>query len=189
MMRIFAKMMRFGVSVAFFCSVAFGDELHIDAKKVYTDEKKGTITAEGEVHITKDKDILDADKVIIYSDSNRKPFKFEAIENVRFDLFTQDNRELKGKCDKLIYWIEKEEYHLIGRVEVQEVGKPNFIKGERVVLNRQNGFANVESAKDEPVRVIIDLNDVQKDKSDDLTDNATKSTDTKDTSSTDKEAQ
>ena len=146
------------------CGVAWGDELLIDAKQVFADEKRGITSAEGSVHITKERDKLNADKVNVYMSKERKPFKFEAIGNVDFHIFTEDGRELKGKSDTLIYLIEQSEYQLIGRAEAREIGKPNYLKGERIIFNNKENFANVQSEGDAPVRVIIDLNDIQQKK-------------------------
>lgn len=156
----------FACFVAFFglAQVGFGDELLIDARRVFADEKKGITSAEGSVHITKERDKLNADKVNVYMNKERKPFKFEAIGNVDFHIFTQDGRELKGKSDTLIYLIEQSEYQLIGRAEAKEIGKPNYLKGEKIIFNNKENFANVQSEGDAPVRVIIDLNDINKDK-------------------------
>ncbi len=141
-------------------SFAFSDELLIDARRVIADEKAGIVRAEDSVHITKQKDELNADKVHIYMNKERKPFKFEAIGNVDFHIFTEDGRELKGKSDKLIYLIQQSEYQLIGRAETREVGKPNFLKGEKIIFNNKENTANVQSEGNAPVRVIIDLNDI-----------------------------
>lgn len=152
------------VGIFALCSVARSDELLIDAKQVFADEKRGITSAEGSVHITKERDTLNADKVNVYMSKERKPFKFEAIGNVDFHIFTEDGRELKGKSDTLIYLIEQSEYQLIGRAEAREIGKPNYLKGERIIFNNKENFANVQSEGDAPVRVIIDLNDIQQKK-------------------------
>lgn len=170
----YLKIRRFGAAAiaSFLASCAFvaqlnAEELHIEAQKVSSDERKGITTAEGSVHMVKEKDVLNADKVNIYMDKNRKPLKFEAIGKVDFILFTEDGRELRGKSNTLIYLIQENEYQLIGNAQVQEIGKPNFLKGERIILNNENGYANVESDKSAPVRVIIDLNDMQDEKNKD----------------------
>ncbi len=146
-------------------TIAFAEQLNIEAKRLYSDEKKGMLIAEGSVHITKEKDSLDANKVILYtkkqSNDQRKPDKFEAIENVNFTIFTEDGRELRGKCGKLIYFVEIDEYHLLANAQVREIGKPNFIKGEKIIINRNSGLANIESNSNAPARVTIDLNDMQ----------------------------
>ncbi len=140
------------------------EQLTIDAKRIYSDEKRGTLTAEGNVHIVKEGDVLDANKVIIYANQEKKPFKMEAIGNVRFVVFTEDKRELKGKCNTLLYFIESKEYHLLGNAQVQEVGKPNFIKGQKIMLSNISGLADIQSDDNAPARVIIDLDDVQESK-------------------------
>lgn len=142
-------------------SLASAENLDIQAQKVFADEKKGITIATGKVKMVKGEDKLNADEVRIYVNKVRKPLKFEAIGNVDFLLLTQDGRRLKGKSDTLIYLVQANEYQLIGRAQVQEIGKPNFLRGEKITLNNDNNFANVESSSNAPVRVIIDLNDMQ----------------------------
>lgn len=142
-------------------SLASAENLDIQAQKVFADEKKGITIATGKVKMIKGEDKLNADEVRIYVNKVRKPLKFEAIGNVDFLLLTQDGRRLKGKSDTLIYLVQANEYQLIGRAQVQEIGKPNFLRGEKITLNNDNNFANVESSSSAPVRVIIDLNDMQ----------------------------
>ena len=142
-------------------SLASAENLDIQAQKVFADEKKGVTIATGKVKMVKGEDKLNADEVRIYVNKVRKPLKFEAIGNVDFLLLTQDGRRLKGKSDTLIYLVQANEYQLIGRAQVQEIGKPNFLRGEKITLNNDNNFANVESSSSAPVRVIIDLNDMQ----------------------------
>lgn len=142
-------------------SLASAENLDIQAQKVFADEKKGVTIATGKVKMIKGEDKLNADEVRIYVNKVRKPLKFEAIGNVDFLLLTQDGRRLKGKSDTLIYLVQANEYQLIGRAQVQEIGKPNFLRGEKITLNNDNNFANVESSSSAPVRVIIDLNDMQ----------------------------
>lgn len=142
-------------------SLASAENLDIQAQKVFADEKKGVTIATGKVKMIKGEDKLNADEVRIYVNKARKPLKFEAIGNVDFLLLTQDGRRLKGKSDTLIYLVQANEYQLIGRAQVQEIGKPNFLRGEKITLNNDNNFANVESSSNAPVRVIIDLNDMQ----------------------------
>lgn len=147
------------------CVGALAQELDIQAQKVFADEKKGVTIATGKVKMVKGEDKLNADEVRIYVNKARKPLKFEAIGNVDFLLLTQDGRRLKGKSDTLIYLVDANEYQLIGRAQVQEIGKPNFLRGEKITLNNDNNFANVESSSSAPVRVIIDLNDMQNNQS------------------------
>lgn len=142
-------------------SLASAENLDIQAQKVFADEKKGITIATGKVKMIKGEDKLNADEVRIYVNKVRKPLKFEAIGNVDFLLLTQDGRRLKGKSDTLIYLVQANEYQLIGKAQVQEIGKPNFLRGEKITLNNDNNFANVESSSSAPVRVIIDLNDMQ----------------------------
>lgn len=172
-MRKKAQLANFSRTLAFICvlgfmlvNMAWAEELQIDAQKLHADEKKGVTIATGNVKMLKGDDKLNADKVSVFVSSERKPIKLEAVGNVDFALTTQDGRRLKGKSDTLIYLVQEKEYQLIGKAQVQEIGKPNFLKGEKIVLNNESGVVNVESDHKAPVRVIIDLNDMQESKQD-----------------------
>ena len=92
-------------------------------------------TITGNVDIKKGSDRLFADKVIVYTDKARKPLKYEAIGNVRFSIITTDKRELKGKSNRLVYQVKQNEYRLYDNAFVEEIGKPNVLKGDEIVLS------------------------------------------------------
>ncbi len=118
-----------------------------------------TTTITGNVKITKGGDILDADKVVVFTDANRKPITYEATGNVRFTIITNDKRELKGKGNRLVYDVKKNEYRLYENAIVQETGKSNILKGDEIVLSGSGDYANVVGNKTIPARITFSLED------------------------------
>ncbi|PAF42794.1 lipopolysaccharide transport periplasmic protein LptA [Helicobacter sp. 11S02596-1] len=145
--------------------IAFGQEtLEVTANKFLSNDAKGIMVIEGDVHIKKAKDTLEADKVIIYSDKKRKPQFYEAQGNVKFHIFMEDGREFKGHSDKLTYNAQNGEYRLLENALVNEVGKSNTIRGEEIIVNNENGYANILGSKNKPAKFIFNLDEMdQKD--------------------------
>lgn len=114
-------------------------------------------TITGNVDIKKGSDRLFADKVIVYTDKARKPLKYEAIGNVRFSIITTDKRELKGKSNRLVYQVKQNEYRLYDNAFVEEIGKPNVLKGDEIVLSGSGDYANIVGKRKAPARVTFTL--------------------------------
>ncbi|PAF46619.1 lipopolysaccharide transport periplasmic protein LptA [Helicobacter sp. 12S02634-8] len=142
--------------------VVYGKEtLEVTADKFSSDDTKGITTIEGQVHITKGKDTLQADKVIIYTDKKRTPQSYEAMGNVKFHIFMENGREIQGHSDKLIYNATNGEYRLLENAVVNEVGKANTIRGEEIIVNNDSGYANVIGSKNKPAKFIFNLDDME----------------------------
>lgn len=136
------------------------DVIDIVAQNFKSVGKTTTIT--GNVNIKKGKDILFSDNVIVYTDNARKPIKYEATGNVRFTIVTNDNRELKGKANRLIYNVKKNEYRLYDNAFVEETGKPNVLHGDEIVLSGNGDYANIVGKKQAPARVTFTLDKDEK---------------------------
>lgn len=148
----------------FFCGLFAQETLEVSAKKFSSDDKTGITHIEGDVHIKKSKDTLEADEVIIHTDKDRKPLSYEADGNVKFHIFMEDGREIKGHSDRLTYDAKTGEYRLLQNAVVKEVGKENTIRGEEIVVNNESGYANVLGSENKPAKFIFNLDDISKDK-------------------------
>lgn len=158
------KKILFLFCLSFAIAICAQETLEVTANKFYGDDAKGITIIEGNVHIKKSKDTLEADKVIIHSDKNRKPQFYEAQGNVKFHIFMENGREIKGHSDKLTYNAQNGEYRLLENAVVNEVGKANTIRGEEIIVNNESGYANVLGSKDKPAKFIFNLDDIdQKD--------------------------
>ncbi|PAF52194.1 lipopolysaccharide transport periplasmic protein LptA [Helicobacter sp. 13S00477-4] len=140
------------------------ETLEVTAQKFFGDDAKGITVIEGNVHIKKSKDTLEANKVIIHTDKDRKPEFYEAEGNVKFHIFMENGREIKGHSDKLTYNAGSGEYRLLQNAVVNEVGKENTIRGEEIIVNNESGYANVLGSQNKPAKFIFNLDDIGKDK-------------------------
>lgn len=133
------------------------EQLQVSAKSFQSDLKKGITELDGEVVVIKGGDTLWADKVIIETNKKNQPQKYTAIGNVRFHTKMPD-KELKGKANKAIYDVLKDEYQLIENAFIEEIGKNNTIKGSIIVFNPKTQEAAVKGSSNKPgvITFIID---------------------------------
>lgn len=125
------------------------DTLEVSAKTFQSDLKKGLTQLNGEVLVVKGEDKLWADKVVIETNKKNKPQKYTATGNVRFYAKMPD-KEMRGRANKAVYNVIKDEYQLIDSAVIEEIGKKNIIKGNIIVLNPQTQEAFVKGSSQKP---------------------------------------
>jgi lipopolysaccharide export system protein LptA len=106
--------------------------------------ERNSIIYIGNVKITKDNEVLTADKVIIYLDENRKANSAEAEGKV---LYRDEKRT--AKADKAFYDFKKDIVQLIGNARVEE--GPNFVEADEIVYYRKEERA-IAASKNRKVR-------------------------------------
>ncbi|WP_104748336.1 lipopolysaccharide transport periplasmic protein LptA [Helicobacter cetorum] len=140
--------------------VATKERLEITGNKFVAEDKTKMAIIQGNVQIKKGKDRLFADKVSVFLNEKRRPKRYEAVGDVRFTIFTEDNREIQGSADKLIYNALNGEYRLIKNAVVKEIGKANTIIGDEIILNKTKGYADVVGSENHPAKFIFDIEDI-----------------------------
>jgi lipopolysaccharide export system protein LptA len=143
-------------------SSIFGDELQIKANEFNTDQKTGISIFEGDVNIQKGQDELNASKVTVYIDANREPTKFVAQGDVSFYVATQEGSLYKGKSQEAIYFPQKKEYHFFKNVHLKQLDDNKEVTGDEVVLKSIEGTAYAKGAEKEPVIMIFNLKEKEK---------------------------
>jgi len=139
-------------------------ELQIKAATFNADQKTGISVFEGDVNIIKDSDELNASKVTVYLNQERKPTKFVAEKDVSFFIKTQDGALYSGKAQKVIYLPLKKEYRFYKQVKLKQLDENKEIIGEEVVLESIEGKAYAKGGEKEPIIMIFDLNETQEEK-------------------------
>jgi len=136
-----------------FCLIA--EEIEILSNTFEADEKRLVSIFKGDVKVKKGKDKIDAKKLIVYFDKNKKPIRYEALGDVIFRVVLDLNRSYEGKAQKIIYIPKKKEY--IFEKDVFIVQKPQMRKiyGQKVIINKSTNQAFVEGKKDKPVKFIF----------------------------------
>lgn len=150
--------MRYIFLITIFLSYAsLAQELKIKADVFSADEAKGISIFNGSVNIQKGDDELNASKVIVYTDKQRKPIKFVATHNVSFTITTKEKSQYEGVAQKVIYKPQDKEYHFYGNVHLKQLADKKEILGDEVILNIADGKAYAKGLKKEPVIMIFDI--------------------------------
>ena len=138
-------------------SLGWGEELKVISDNFKGDQQKGVSVFTGNVKMTKGSDELNASKVTIYTDANRKPTKYIAEGDVSFYIVTEMQERYKGKSQTAIYLPNESEYHFYKRADLIRIDDYRRVKGDKVIVNTVSGQASAESANDEPVIMTFTL--------------------------------
>jgi len=145
--------------VTFGALASYAQELKIISDNFKGDQSKGISIFTGNVKVTKGSDELNASKVTIYTNSTRKPIKYVAEGDVSFYIVTQIKERYRGQAQTVVYLPNESEYQFTKKVDLIRLDDYRRIKGDKVVLNEEKGFANADSIGDEPVVMIFTLDD------------------------------
>ncbi|HFU74588.1 MAG TPA: lipopolysaccharide transport periplasmic protein LptA, partial [Helicobacteraceae bacterium] len=123
------------------------EQLKITAEHFQGDEQKGISVFTGNVKIKKGRDELNASKVSIYIDTNRKPSKYVAQGDVSFFIKTDSNATYRGRSQKAVFLPQKKEYQFYKDVHLLQINEHKQIDGDEVVVNTELGQARAIGAK------------------------------------------
>ncbi len=132
-------------------------QLQIEADRFEGNEKSGRSVFEGHVKIRMGRDELNASRVEVYTDAERRPVKYVADGHASFFLKTDDNATYRGRAEKVVFRPLEQEYRFFGDVHLMQVNEHKQIDGEEVVVNIKKGTAKAKGARDQPVIMIFDL--------------------------------
>ncbi|TQR31905.1 lipopolysaccharide transport periplasmic protein LptA [Campylobacter sp. MIT 99-7217] len=142
--------------LSLFLCFSYASELQISANSFYANEKKGENILSGNVIVKKDKDILRSEKLDVFVDKQRKPIKYIATGNAKFEVFLS-NKLYKGVADKLIYDVLKDVYEMNGNAFIEEQGSNKKIYGDLIVVDKKQEIYRVKGKDNKPTRFIFEL--------------------------------
>jgi lipopolysaccharide export system protein LptA len=137
----------------------YAEELQVVSDNFKGDQLKGVSVFTGNVKLTKGLDELNASKVTIYTDKNKKPVKYVAEGDVSFYIVTQMQEKYRGKSQSAIYFPDESEYHFYKKVDLIRIDDYRRVKGDKVVVNTVQGNASAESTHNEPVIMTFTIQD------------------------------
>ena len=140
-------------------SMGCGEELKVVSDNFKGDQQKGISVFTGKVKVTKGLDELNASKVTIYTDSDKKPMKYVAEGDVSFYIVTELNEKYRGKSQTAIYLPNANEYQFFQKVDLIRLDDYRRVKGDKVIVNTVAGNASAESTNQEPVIMTFTLQD------------------------------
>jgi lipopolysaccharide export system protein LptA len=145
------------LSISFLFSAS--KNVEITATKFESYENKLFSKFEGNVVVTKGKDSIKADKLYVYFDKKKNPNRYEAIGNVNFTVYSNTNH-YNGKSNKLIYYPNKKEFHLMEKAYVEDGKSDKKVYGDKILFNEKSGDIKVlSSSKNAPVKFIFKVNE------------------------------
>jgi len=139
------------------------EQVKIISDSFDANEKKGISTFVGNVKIKKGNDELNASKVIVHTDKDRKPIEYEAKGNVSFYIdLPENNATYKGDAGRVVYFPLKQEYQFYENVHLYQLNTNRKIFGEEVILNTTDGNAKAVGKSSAPVIMIFNVEDKKK---------------------------
>jgi lipopolysaccharide export system protein LptA len=144
---------------------AQASELKVIADLFEGDEQKGISYFSGNVQISRDSDELNASKLTIFTDEDRKPTKIIIDGNVKFTIKTEQKEQYSGKANQVTYLPTEKYYKFFGNVVLEQLGSKKKIIGETVVINLVTSQAKAEGKGNEPVIMIFEIEDEKTEKS------------------------
>ncbi|HEX5329926.1 lipopolysaccharide transport periplasmic protein LptA [Sulfuricurvum sp.] len=140
-------------------SSIWAEELKVISDNFKGDQQKGISVFTGKVKVTKGLDELNASKVTIYTDKDKKPIKYLAEGDASFYIVTEMGEKYKGKSQIAIYLPDSSEYQFFQKVDLIRLDDYRRVKGDKVIVNTVVGNASAESANNDPVVMTFTLQD------------------------------
>lgn len=150
----------FKLIIAFFlcCGTVLANTIEILANSFYADENKGYSLLSGDVVISREKDILKAQKVNIYTDKKNRPLRYVATDEASFEIML-NGKLYKGKGDELVYIVAQDTYEINGNAFIQEESNKQQVQGDKIVINLKKGVYSVTSKDKKPTRFVFELDE------------------------------
>ncbi len=134
----------------------FAKNVEITSDLFEASEKERISKFIGNVTFKTPKERLQADRVYIYFDKNKKPIKIEAIGHVKF--FIQDKDKIfEGEAGKVVYYPRRKEYILYDNVKVVQKPGKKLIYAEQIVIDLKNSKLVVKGKEKKPVKMIFSV--------------------------------
>jgi len=144
--------------------IAEDNYLNIDATFFEADEKQGLLFFKGNVVLTKNNDILKAQRLVINtipSKNNPKkkiPKDYTATGNVTFTIHTKDNI-FNGRGDSVFYNPIDKKYIIIGNGYLEEKKEGKKLSANKIYIDEKTGRTKIDGDKNKPVKFRLRLND------------------------------
>ena len=140
-----------------FCiNLSFANQIKIQALNFYSDENTGKSVLSGNVVVNHENDVLNSGELVIFSDKNRKPIRYEASKQPRFKI-TLKGKVYEGSGDKFIYDVAKDTYEINGNAYINEIQSNKKLYGNRIIVDRKANIYRIESKDNKPAHFVFAL--------------------------------
>jgi lipopolysaccharide export system protein LptA len=151
------------IATFFFAALVLAAQnIEITAIDFKADEKAGFSVFTGDVNIIKGASELNASKVVVYFDADKKAKRYEAYEDVSFyiqELVNGEVSKYKGTSQKLIYYPNRQRYEFYEAVDLYDLINKRNIKGDTVHVDMATSKASVQGSKSNPVKFTFETSE------------------------------
>ena len=136
----------------------YSSNFKIESKNFEFDNKKLISIFEGDVNVTREKDNILTDKVILFLSKKQKLQKMIATGNIRFKIYHNDSFYV-GKSNNLSYNAKKEIFILQGKVHIKKLKENQEILADKVIFDKKNGTFKVMGTDNKPLKFILKVDE------------------------------
>jgi len=144
--------------ILLFASKLLADFVDMKADHFYANDINHKAFFEGNAKIRQGNNEINASKVTVFFNDQKKALKYEAQKNVKFDL-TENNIHYRGKADKVTYAPTSSKYYFVGNVILIDLTNNRTIKANTVDLDLKTGLADIKGNKKKPVHFRFEIED------------------------------
>ena len=150
--------------IVIFISNLFAQDtyLNIDAEHFESDEKNQKMFFKKNVKMTKNKDILLCDYLLINTKASKEnpkkqvPKNYKASGNVSFVINTEEN-VLNGKGDILYYYPDEQKYIIEGNGYLEDKKEGKKVVADKIYIDEKTGKTKIEGNENKPAKFRIKL--------------------------------
>ncbi|MBN2825943.1 MAG: lipopolysaccharide transport periplasmic protein LptA [Campylobacterales bacterium] len=135
---------------------AYGAKVEITSDKFYADDNSSQVFFVDNVVVSKDKDRLFCDLLIVYFNKVQETKKYDASGNVRFEIF-REGTHYKGSAKSVEYIVKLTQYTFRGNAVIHDLTSKRNLFGEEIILNSTTGKASVKSSDKRPSKFIFEM--------------------------------
>jgi len=146
------------ILLLFITILSFGADMQILSKHFEYNQQKQMAIFEGDVNVTKESDNILSKILYLYTTKDKKLNKLIAKGNVKF-IVKDKNSTYKGNSDKLTYFAPKQLFIFEGKVHITKIEDNQQLFGDKVVINKKDGTANIIGNDKKPLKFIIKVNE------------------------------
>ena len=144
--------------ILLFSSPLFADIVDMKADHFYANNINHEAFFEGHARIKQGKNEINASKVTVFFNDQKKALKYEAHGKVKFDL-TEKGIHYRGVSEKITYAPTNSKYYFSGDVTLIDLTNNRTIKANKVSLDLKTGLADIKGSVKKPVHFRFEIED------------------------------
>ena len=153
------KMKRLFIFFILFAALKLSaDFVDLKADHFYANDIQKKAFFEGNAKIKQGANEINASKVTVFFNDQKKALKYIASGSVKFDL-TENKIHYNGKSESITYSPMSSKYLFKGDVELFDLTNNRTIKAEMVTLDLKTGMADIKGKSNKPIHFRFEIED------------------------------